>query len=226
MEYVKFKRKDDLIGTIQSITKNEHLIYIDEKYGPSDSYSVNRVKFSLDDKIIGKRIRFDTPFSNWISGQYEITPDIILFEITMPVDDFGKNVIKYYQGYSIKDDKKIIIPVLIELEKNESIIRLKNEEDGSDRFVLHINANGYGSGDKRHTLWNNSVDYFLEIPSLKLLPNAYSSLRDKSIEISSVDDIKRIIDEDIVYEEIVNSFEKNKPFDVKNPRAEMLILKK
>lgn len=220
MEYVTFKESKDLVGTITKINDNEYLKYEYYRDGYSrDYYNVLRMDYN-NGMENSEKIGFNYGYFGWnfIVGQYQVSPDMIIFKLKKIDDMDGRYTSTAYALYSISENKEIGFDDL-----RYSVSSIFNLDD---QTILHLHATSLES--VKGFLYNdNSVEFFIKLPSLELIPNAYSSLRDQVISVSNFDDIKQIIKEDIKAQEKAEKImECMSPFVPSNPRAQMLLLEK
>ncbi len=222
MEYLKPKRKKDLVNTMRMLNANNYLIYADDPNNKNHpgayvvmkgSYSYGMEQYSYFNFEIGSVI-----------GQYEIGDDLIIFEVEINAEELGGKRAVYYSYYSIKDEKFIKFPVKINRIYKEVVnfVNLKEKKDDKDKFAVQIQCTGCNGIYLR----NHTVDFYVGLPSFRLVTNVYSTLRGEEFNTRNFKDVQKIIEQDYERELIMNQVYKEMNYDPKGVEAERVLLKK
>ena len=222
MEYLKPKRKKDLVNTMRMLNANNYLIYADDPNNKNHpgayvvmkgSYSYGKEQYSYFNFEIGSVI-----------GQYEIGDDLIIFEVEINPEELGGKKAVYYSYYSIKDEKFIKFPVKINRIYKEVVnfVNLKEKKDDKDKFAVQIQCTGCNGIYLKH----NTVDFYVGLPSFRLVTNVYSTLRGEELNTRNFKEIQKIIEQDYERELIMNQVYKEMNYDPKGVEAERVLLKK
>ncbi len=222
MEYLKPKRKKDLVNTMRMLNANNYLIYADDPNNKNHpgayvvmkgSYSYGMEQYSYFNFEIGSVI-----------GQYEIGDDLIIFEVEINAEELGGKRAVYYSYYSIKDEKFIKFPAKLNRIYKEVVnfVNLKEKKDDKDKFAVQIQCTGCNGIYLR----DHTVDFYVGLPSFRLVTNVYSTLRGEEFNTRNFKEIQKIIEQDYERELIMNQVYKEMNYNPKGVEAERVLLKK
>ena len=222
MEYLKPKRKKDLVNTMRMLNANNYLIYADDPNNKNHpgayvvmkgSYSYGMEQYSYFNFEIGSVI-----------GQYEIGDDLIIFEVEINAEELGGKKAVYYSYYSIKDEKFIKFPVKINRIYKEvaNFVNLKENENDRDRFAIQMSCNGCNGIYLKH----NTVDFYVGLPKFNLITDVYSTFRNKVFNTRNFKDVQKIIEQDYEDEKIFDFWCNKMNYDSRNVESELVLLKK
>ena len=222
MEYLKPKRKKDLVNTMRMLNANNYLIYEDDPNNKNHpgayvvmkgSYSYGMEQYSYFNFEIGSVI-----------GQYEIGDDLIIFEVEINAEELGGKKAVYYSYYSIKDEKFIKFPAKLNRIYKEVVnfVNLKEKKDDKDKFAVQIQCTGCNGIYLR----DHTVDFYVGLPSFRLVTNVYSTLRGEEFNTRNFKEIQKIIEQDYERELIMNQVYKEMNYNPKGVEAERVLLKK
>ena len=200
MKIIKdFEKIDDrkLVGTFRRINEGDYILY-EKEHG----------LFSEAKRVINGTEQI---IANHINGQYDVDDNFIVFELANNQKRCFEKVL-----YSIKDNKTInflakyasVDPVF------ERVFTLKENEQDKGKNVMQIKAQ---TGD---------ITFYISLPDYKLLPYAYSSLRNQIVDVKSIKKLIDVCNEDKEYKKIIEYFCRKMNYDLNNSESDMNLLRK
>jgi len=222
MEYLKPKRKKDLVNTMRMLNANNYLIYADDPNNKNHSGAYVVMKGSYSYGM--EQYSYFNFEAGSVIGQYEIGDDLIIFEVEINAEELGGKKAVYYSYYSIKDEKFIKFPVKLNRIYKEVVnfVNLKEKKDDKDKFAVQIQCTGCNG----RYLRDHTVDFYVGLPSFRLVTNVYSTLRGEEFNTRNFKEIQKIIEQDYERELIMNQVYKEMNYNPKGVEAERVLLKK
>ena len=196
---------------IGCVTEMEQISNKDFWFGEFDLYGnkkLSRVQISKGKtKVLYRKI---------YENCYELSDDLMLFEIKRISDyEQKQKKVKKYSVYSLKENKEL--ESFDWLSNGYDVTPIKTDDD---KIVLHIIK------ELRSEQGNDYVQFLVDSQNYKPISAVHSTLRDSYIDVSTKEDVQKLIKEDVFNKKIVDSQLSNMSKQSKKQATEELFFRK